>query len=203
MKRLILRVTVMLFTFVSGFGVAQIVSSLTVPLPPPNPTPTILVAPPPPPHAPVASRREQTADPILVLDYDEGKIDRWGYFYILGATPKEFAGFDSMAIGLTGPMHGEVGDSRGFISVETRSGETRDVARANIVYATERRLFFATSPADRSGVEYWFDGAFLRNDLDAVAGKNKAVLSGTLTKVKNGKKIAQRKLSFRMEHMGC
>jgi hypothetical protein len=36
-----------------------------------------------------------------------------------------------------------------------------------------------------------------------VAGKHKAVLRGTFTKVKAGKKIAQRTVSFRMEHMGC
>jgi hypothetical protein len=202
MKRLILRITVMLIAFAIGFGMNQIISSLTVPSPPSNPTPTILIAPPPPPHVPVAPKLARAADPILILDYDEEKIDRWGYFYILGSTPKEFADFDSMAIGLTGPMHGDIG-SRGFISVEIRSGKTTDVAHANIVYATEQRLFFATSPAEQSGVEYWFDGAFLRNDFEAVAGKNKAVLRGTFTKVKDGKKIAQRTVSFRMEHMGC
>jgi len=202
MKRMILRVGVMLLTFVSGFVIAQIISSLTVPVPPPNPTQAVLIAPPPPPHVALAPKLEQTADPILMLDYDEEKIDRWGYFYILGSTPKEFADFDSIAIGLTSPMHGDIG-SRGFISVETRSGETRDLAHANLVYATERRLFFATSPAERSGIEYWFDGEFLRNDFDAVAGKHKAVLRGTFTKVKDGKKLAQRTVSFRMEHMGC
>ena len=202
MKRMILRVTVMVLTFVCGFVIARVTSSLTVPLPPPNPTQTVLIAPPPPPHVPIAPKLQPKADPILILDYDEEKIDRWGYFYILGSTPKEFADFDSLAIGLTSPMHGDVG-SRGFISVETRAAETRDVAHANLVYTTERRLFFATSPAERSGVEYWFDGEFLRNDLDAVAGKHKAVLRGTFTKVKDGKKIAQRTVSFRMEHMGC
>lgn len=202
MKRLILRVIVMLLTFAFGFAIDQIISSLAVPSPPPNPTQTVLIAP-PSPHVPVASKPAQTPDPILILDYDEGKIDRWGYYYILGSTPKEFADFDSIAIGLTGPMEGDIGNSRGFISVETSSGETDDVAHANVVFATERRLFFATSPAKRSGVEYWFDGAFLRNDFEAVVGQNKAVLRGTLTKVKDGKKIAQRTLSFRMEHMGC
>jgi hypothetical protein len=55
------------------------------------------------------------------------------------------------------------------------------------------------------GIEYRFDGEFLHRDLSAVANKeNTPVLRGTLTKIKNGQKVAEAKVSFWLEQShGC
>ena len=205
MKRWILRVVVMLIAFVLGFGIDRLIWSRAVSSPsqaevvklaPATLEKEIVFIPAPP-------RPDPTPNSTFILDYDTEKFTPWGYFYILGSKPKEFAELDSIQLALVGPTQGDIGADPGWISVETRSGENYDRARATVAFATEKRLFFATLPTEQSGVEYWFDGEFLRTDFDAVAGKKKAALRGTLTKTKNGKKIAQRTLSFWMEHMGC
>lgn len=86
----------------------------------------------------------------------------------------------------------------------TRTGEDQfDSAPARFGLVTERQLFFASDRLRETDFEYRFDGEFLRTDFDAVAGKNKAVLRGTLTKMKNGRTVAQHVFTFRMEYLGC
>jgi len=114
--------------------------------------------------------------------------------------PSEFADFYSIELDLTGaePSY------NGYISVNTTSAPDRyDAARATFALVTERRIFFVTSPTRESEVEYRFDGEFLTKDLSSVESKDKVALRGTLTKTKNGRKVAECVVSFRVEHLGC
>ena len=146
--------------------------------------------PPAPPPAP---------KPNLILDYDSVSLSVYGAFYPMGPKPKAFADFDSLEVMLSP----ELVEYPGTISVFTIEGGSSYQADATFGLVTERRLFFATSKSQKGDFEYRFDGEFLRTDFDAVAGKNKAVLRGTLTRMMNGRTITQHEFTFRMEYRGC
>ena len=140
-----------------------------------------------------------TPRPHFILDYDPEMFNPYGIYYIMGPKPKEFANFDSFELVLIG-----LEDDPGYISVFANSDNyNSNSTSAVFAFVTERRLVFATAPTVNSKVEYRFEGEFLRTDFDAVAGKNKAVLRGTLTRSKNGRKLAESTVTFRMEHHGC
>ena len=207
MKRFILYGLVMLLTFASGFGldrlsqyrsgpesssVAQLSTAElnvnSVPATPVMPIAAIAAEPSPPPKA------------TFIFDYDRIQIVRHGVFYIYGQAPAQFADFHAIELGLVG--HEPSDDA--YISINTVLGvDQYDWASATFALITERRLLFVTSPTRETGVEYRFDGEFLTKKLYLMYGKNKAALRGTLTKTKNGRKIAERVISFRVEHMGC
>ena len=204
MKRRILYVIVMLMTFAFGAGVGRLLSpvyedklpqaELDVVLPPLKAPEQELVA------TVTAVAAAPTATPILIRDYDPKKFTPWGVLYIMGGKPKAFADFDAIEMEFSGP--GE--DEHGYLGVSTGTPESvYDSAQAIFALVTERRLFFVTSKTQKTGVEYRFDGQFLRADFDTVEGKNIPVLRGTLTKSKDGRKIAEHTFNFRMEHLGC
>lgn len=204
MKRLVLHVALMLVTFAFGVGLDRLLweprveplpNLEVVKLPPSEPqrVPVATVAPPAPAATPI---------PNLIRDYDSNKFSRWGVFYIMGTKTKAFADFDTIEVALSG----DGDDYPGYISVTTRSntnGYGYDVASATFALVTEQRLFFATEKIRETEFTYTFDGEFLRKDFASLGGKNKAVLRGTLTKMKNGRSVAQKTFSFRMEHLGC
>ena len=68
---------------------------------------------------------------------------------------------------------------------------------------TNRRLVFATSKSSDTGIEYRFEGDFLRTDFEFVDGKKIAVLRGVLTRSKDGRALVERTVSLRFEYMGC
>ena len=68
---------------------------------------------------------------------------------------------------------------------------------------TKRRLVFATEKSSDTGIEYRFEGEFLRTDFDAVANKDKAVLRGVLTRSKDGRTLVERTVTFKFVYMGC
>jgi hypothetical protein len=207
MKRFYLHGLVMLLTFAFGFGVERLIQyrpgnevAPVSQLPPDNlniiPFPTTSVM----PIATIAAEPSAPPTATLILDYDRKKIIRYGIFYIYGRTPREFADFHSIELDLIGAER----PYNGYISINTVLAVDRyDRAMSTFALVTERRLFFVTSPTRESEVEYRFDGEFLTKDLDSMQGENKAALRGTLTKTKNGRTIAERVVSFRVEHMGC
>ena len=207
MIRFILYGLVMLLTFAFGFGLERLVhyNPATDVLPVaqlpaaeqnviPVPATSLM------PIATIAAEPSAMPKATLILDYDRKRVVRYGIFYIYGQTPSEFADIDSIELDLIGaePPYD------GYISINTVSAPDRyDGATATFALVTERRLFFVTSSTRESEVEYRFDGEFLTKDLNFIEGKNKPALRGTLTKTKNGRKIAERMVSFRVEHMGC
>lgn len=211
MKRVILRVVAMLLTFALGVTVTWLILRREV-----NDTRSqckVEVVSPEAlvqriesiasirPIAPVATvpAPAPAPKPHFILDYDPEMFNPYGMYYIMGPKPKEFAGFDSFEVVLIGLQ-----DEPGYISVFTNSEKyNSDSTSAVFAFVTERRLVFATAPTDNSKVEYRFEGEFLRTDFDTVAGRDKAVLRGTLTRSKNGRKLAESTVTFRMEHHGC
>lgn len=208
MRRFILWIAAILITFAIGVGADRLWWHF---FSPPPPTPVVepvaaevtvpqrevvyVPAPAPPVPAPAPPAR-----PYLILDYDPERFSLWAVFYIMGPKSKAFADIDSMEAMLSGPQSDGY---PGSITIYTRNGEEYDNAAATFGVVTEQRLFFGTERLGNGEFTYRFDGKFVRTDFDAVAGKNKAVLHGTLTKMKNGRTVAQQEFSFRMESMGC
>lgn len=205
MKRMVLNVAVMLLAF--GFGALCARISLW---------PAEEHA--PPQHLEAAVATESNPDvavipealsptepmasptPILILDYDPKKFALSGYFEILGPAQKEFENF-TIEMEL---FEGEGGGPVGYLSAGSYLEGNYHVDVTTFGFVTERRLFFITPLNPDSQVEYRFDGEFLRTDFYSVADTNQAVLRGRLTKIKNGRKITERVVSFRMYELhGC
>jgi hypothetical protein len=51
--------------------------------------------------------------------------------------------------------------------------------------------------------DYGFDGKFLKTGVLSDAGRNEPVLKGKLIKSKQGVKIAECEVRFRIEYLGC
>ena len=112
--------------------------------------------------------------------------------------PKEFgdvAGFD-LAVDL------DEGEVLGSAYVETRSNDGNDSPSAEFLLITERRVFFVTSACENTGFAYRFDGKFLANPASQM-DKGKAVVRGTLSKMKNGRTVAECEASFKVEFVDC
>ena len=205
MRRFILWIAAILITFAIGVGADRLWwRLLAAPAPVAEPVAVnsfepqtevlpAYVSPPPLPATPSPPK------PTIILDYDPLSFTIAAVFYPMGAKPKEFADFDSFEAMLS---HGSQEDP-GTIAVYTRDGGESYRAEATFGLVTERRFFFATSKSEKGDFEYRFDGEFVRTDFDAVAGRNKPVLRGTLIRMKNGRTITQHEFTFRMEYMGC
>ncbi|HEV8428472.1 MAG TPA: hypothetical protein VGQ41_11285 [Pyrinomonadaceae bacterium] len=201
MRRVILWLAAILITFAIGVGADQLwwwlfkavppvpsnVQPLAVDCGPPIRDIVYIPAPPTPPEK------------NFILDVDHERFNIGALFYIIGPKSKAFADLDSFEVWLNPQSTTHLGS----IFVSTGKGDEYDSAAANFALVTERRVFFATEKLKKADFEYRFDGEWLRTDFDAVDGKKKAVLRGTLTKTKNGLTIAQEEFTFRMESMGC
>ena len=204
MKRLIIYVAMMLVTFAVGVGIHSFISYRQVDDTPPvevlSVSPVTTQAQLFAPVAPISVESASEQETILILDYDEEKFTPWAFFQVMGNKPKEFADLNSFELGL----YRDTDNQRGYLSLNAHdSGGNYQSAPGTFVLVTEQRLFFSTSHMSNSEFEYWFDGRFLRTDFGVVEGKQIAVLRGTLTKSKNGRKIAEHVFNFRMEHLGC
>jgi len=196
MKRIALQLLVGMLTFSSGIAIQRIlfkqkptettpqvervetVKYIEVPVPASIPSPT----------------------PNLILDYHRAKFDPYGYYTIIGKKPKGFHDFDSLSLEVYVDDEG-VGSGGIYVTTAVEH-ENYDGRTAVFGLVTQQRLFFVTAPFE-SGFEYRFDGQFLRGSVVVDAGPRKAVLRGTLTKTKKGKKIAECVVEFRVEHLGC
>lgn len=201
MTRLILRLMTAMLTF--GFGVAlerffispkpaEVSKVQTAERCDPSRSEvrTIFVPPPPAP----------SPSPHVIFDYDPLKFDPYGDYYIEGKTPKELAEFRSLSIS----WYQEDGKLRGHVSLQTRANNTYELHASTFALVTKRRLLIVTHPSSINGFEYRFDGEFLHQDLNKFANKSRGVLRGTLTKVKDGRKLAERVITLRVEqHEGC
>ena len=203
MRRFILWIAAILITFAIGVGADRLwwhfftarpvpttIEQVAVDLPVPQREIIYVPAPPPPPPPP--------PKPNMILDYDdENGVS--AIFYVMGAKPKAFDDIDGLEI----MLDPNSSDYPGSISVTTRVDDQYDNAPATFALVTGRRIFFATSKLANKDFEYRFEGEFLRRDFETVAGKEKAVLRGTLTKTRNGRTVAQHEFTFWMEYLGC
>ena len=195
MKRLVLRVALMLVTFAFGVGLDRLLTEAHV-----EPLPALVPVDVPRPEP----QRELVAAPVatpkqIILDYDVEEFNPFGAYEIMGSKPKSFAKFQGIELGVSGNE-----EYPGYISVyNVESYNEYDGASATFALVTEERVLFVTGKTAMSDIEYRFEGKFLRRDFDSVAGENKPVLRGTLTKTRNGRKLAEHTFNFRMYHLGC
>ena len=211
MKQMILRVVVMLMTFALGvvvYGlILQRAASKTSALPcvqavspaPLEPAkasvapvvPAAVVGPP----VPVA-----TPKPHFILDYDPDTFYPYGMYYLMDPKPKDFENLEGFELG----QNGSADDVPAYIMVIKRYPDESTGSTSGVFgLLTKRRLVFATEKSSDTRIEYRFEGEFLRTDFDAVAGKNKAVLRGVLTRSKDGRALVEHTVRFRFVYMGC
>jgi len=207
MRRIVLWIAAILITFSIGVGVDNLWWHFMAAPPAPatvKPAAFDLVvplkeavyvpAPAPPPASP--------PKPNIILDYDDEDYLS-AAFFILGPKPKEFADIESISIYLSPGTYDYPAEFHVNIH-QDNDDYPYDNAAATFGLVTDRRIFFVTSKLGSKDFEYRFDGEFLRKDFDAVSGKKKAVLRGTLTKTRNGRTVAQHEFAFWMEHEeGC
>lgn len=202
MRRIVLNAGCMLVTFALGvltdLPLRQLPSESDINKVPLPKVETISL---PPPVAPITTTPFDTPKAHFILDYNPKKFSPWALFSIIGPTPNAFAEVDSIELAL---VDGHPGSNQGYINLNivTKNNEY-DCAEATFALVTERRLFFATAKNSESDFEYRFDGEFLKTDFSSGKTENKPVLRGTLTKMKNGRTVAQHTFTFRMEHLGC
>jgi hypothetical protein len=136
--------------------------------------------------------------PIVILDYEPEKFaPTAGYSYSsIGATPAKFREIYSVSFVVDRPV-GEKPSVELFIYTE--SGGPQPAVFALI---TEKRLFFVTAPSS-AGIEYRFDGQYLRPDLGSESAEGKVVLKGILTKSQNGQKLAEGVVKFQVIYDHC
>ena len=135
--------------------------------------------------------------PDLVCDYDPGEFNPRGDYYILGRKPKHFREFDCLELAV------DQDRASGAIVVQTYSNLIYNAQYAVYGSVTKTSLTFVAIPLSDLDCEYRFDGEFLRGGVLSDAGRNVAVLKGNLTKSKQGVKIAECEVRFRVEYLGC
>lgn len=67
---------------------------------------------------------------------------------------------------------------------------------------TEKRLFFFVSQRSDIDFEYRFEGEFLANPA-RLTDTRKAAVRGTLTKMRDGHRVAESVVSFEVQYLGC
>lgn len=192
MRRAVLWIIVIMTTFMIGVGIDRAVehfltSQMPTPAEPVAMVQTMVSATPAAPEKP---------RPTIILDFNRDQFWPWADFRVIGSLPKTFE-IDSIQVGING-----LGTHPGFINVNSTQ-DSHQAASAVFALVTEHRLFFITERMPNSEFEYRFDGEFLRTDIERQMATYRTVLSGTLTKTKNGQTIAECKVSFRAERLGC
>ena len=199
MVSLILRLTVLLLAFSGGVAVSQLltgnrtVSQSVVPNASPVIVPVVETA-----ILPIPSIPESTTTKLVILDFDPTEFVPDGSYVILGKKPKEFDDLQYLYIetyeGKEGYRTGEV-----FVGSKDSDGDYGQQS-AVFVLIRDKRLILVTEP-NATGIEYRFEGEFLRGKVDA--GEGKAVISCRLTKTQNGRRIVVRVVKFQIEPQGC
>jgi hypothetical protein len=196
MKVLVVRVVIMLITFALGVGVQQLIVRQTTATPRAvaveNGKPQVELTTPAIPIATVNPRTTPT--PPIFDHHTDGAFVPDGEYTIIGRKPTQFA--DLGVLNLSSfPQSGYEG------WIGTNNDHESQAVTFGVL--TQNRLFFVSLQPSDSGFEYRFDGEFIRTDFDSVSGKNKPVLRGTLTKFKDGQKVASTEVSFQFERLGC
>ena len=157
---------------------------------------------------PVAVVKVETPPPIspalptpnLILDYDPSKFYPAGCYQLIGNTPKGFTEFNSLEL-VTGEIYGR---PTGAITVYTQFDAEFEGESLVFGLVTPRHLYFLTSPSIKERFQYRFDGEFVRGGyMVSDVPEGKAVIKGKLTKLKDGKKIAEAMVKFSVIYDEC
>jgi hypothetical protein len=191
MKRLAPGVILFLFTFSLGVAVERmflprptanapavipaepIVKFVEVPMPAPAPT------------------------PLMIADYDPTRFEPVGVFGIVGKTPRAMRELKLMSVEI---FNDQIG-IKVMMSTYSGSGSDYDSQLAVFGLVTPERLSFVTAPF-ASGFEYRFDGVLVRKRFsDGWTGV--VQIKGTITKTKNGRKVAEASVTLRPYEDAC
>ena len=197
MKRLFIRFLLSVLTFSMGVAAQRILVSR----PHVQPAPKVQAI------EPVAVVKVETPSPItpppptpnLILDYDPLKFYPGGSYQLIGQPPKGLREFNSLELAL-----GEIdGQPSGAIVVYAQLNP--DYENESLVFGlvTPRHLYFLTSPSRKEGFQYRFDGEFLARNMASEVPEGKAVIKGKLTKLKDGRTIAEAVVKFGVIHDRC
>lgn len=194
MRSLLLHVLLMIITFAMGLGVDWLFLERRVECNRGLAVNPVLVT----PKVVEAQSPAVLPTPVLIFDYDRSEFKPDGLYLFNDKTPqdfREFHGFDLWWADVNN-------QTPGYIGVQTFWDNVYTTHPAAFALVTKQRLFFLTSRSE-AGFEYKFDGEFLRKDIGSYAIEGTTVLRGKLTKFKDGRKVAERMVSFRWEYHGC
>jgi hypothetical protein len=194
MKRLIIHLVIGLVTFFVGVAVSNLTANRHVTF-----TPKVREV--EPATLKVSEPPEQFSitlpAPNLIFDYNPKEFNPRGDYFIVGRRPKGFREFDCLELAVDHER------ASGVVMIQTYENQTYDGHYAISGLVTNKRLTFVVTPVSEDGLEYSFDGYFLRGGVLSDAGKNRAVLRGRLSKSKGGVRIAEGEVKFRIEYLGC
>ena len=205
MKRLTISLVMMLLTFAFGVGIDRLLWSFfgskasveNVVNPVPLPIVETIAR-----QAPVDPKLTAApARPPIIFNYSSMTYHADGAYFWLGPKPKDVAEVNMFELLSTGDTEDRQAGYMAWIATNKNDDFNNHSASFGLV--TDKRLFITFSQTPESDFEYRLEGEFVRKDFEAVDRQNKAVIRGTLTKYKSGKKVAECDVSFRFEYMGC
>ena len=195
MNRLVTRLLVSAITFSLGITSAAIFKRLYAPQVQTHEVESALLKEAPPP----VKAHISTPDPNIVWDYDVDRFNPRGVYYSLGPRPKAFPEFDCLELA----VYPSDGKAVGQVMIQIVVNRTYEAQFPVSGLVTEHGLSFATTAPSDNQYDYTFDGYFLRTGVLSNARKNDAVLEGRITKSKNGVRVAEATIRFRVEYLGC
>lgn len=139
-------------------------------------------------------------EPVVVFDYDPTEFNPRGDYFIIGRKPKEFRDFDCLELAAD---EGYDGKAIGHAMISTFDGAQYDGIYDVSGLVTKQRVSLVAKPESEEKVGYRFEGEFLRQGNLWRTGRSRAVLTGRLSKIKEGKTIAEAVVKFRIEYLGC
>lgn len=206
MKRITLQVLIGLLTFSAGVGLQTVLFSTPKTLPTPAsvqatvPVKEVMAAVEPILPVPTTPVVESKSQQHLILEYDDSRFNPYGTYSIIGTTPRKLSEFGAFSLDFYRTESGETaGESYFWTELPDSTYVEHQVA---LTFVTEKRLILVTAPTADNYV-YRFEGEFLRGKTVSDAPAGKAVLNGTLTKSKNGKKVAEAAIKLQVEVHGC
>jgi hypothetical protein len=124
--------------------------------------------------------------PVLTQRKSSARFDPDGTFWIKGDTPADFSEFDSINLNAKRARY-----------LEPAGLRTRTTLLRYKTLVVKRDNFTFTTMTVR-GVYYTFSGKFLRGGVYGAGDfdDETPILEGTLTKFRNGKKVAEANLTF-------
>jgi len=205
MKRLIVHLVIALVTFFIGVTAMLVLTESRRSTPDTNPQEVNPLT----QNVPEASAVFNSASPVpeFILDYDPEEFNPRGTYFIHGRKPKELREFDCFEL-VVEERDGRASGDAALYTKYFGKNEDYHITTGNGDYTitgslSKDRLAFVATPKSEEDFEFRFDGNFLKGGMVSGAGANKAVLKGRLTKLKDGVKVAERDVKFRVEYLGC
>jgi len=195
MNRLVTHLLVSAITFSLGITSAAIFKRLYAPQVQTHEVESALLKEAPPP----VKAHISTPDPNIVWDYNVDRFNPRGVYYILGPKPKAFREFDCLELAVYPSDEKAVGQ----VMIQIVVNRTYEAQFPVSGLVTEHGLSFATTAPSDNQYDYTFDGHFLKTGVLSSAHKYQAVLKGRITKSKNGIRVAEATIRFRVEYLGC